>query len=189
MPAIIAAIYLLLALRVRMTLEGALCGAAGNISFVAGAAGIYIRFDGIIRKTNEGIFLKLVPRYAGSTKKKKEGNGKPLRIIRRYLRLARTGRIEQLTIRLRVGLDDAGQTAVVAGALRALTSIVYLRAGCEAAMDLRVIHEFDCASFAAYGRCIFSCQAGDIMLAAIRSALKKRKKKEGKREWSGKASH
>ena len=182
MPAIIAAIYLLLALRVRISLEGALCGTSGNISFMAGAAGIYVRFDGILRKTNEGVFLKLVPRYAGSTKKKKEGHGKPLRIIRKFLWLARTGRMEQLTIRLRVGLDDAGQTAVAAGALRALTSAACLQVGCGAAMDLQVIPDFDCASFAAYGRCIFSCQAGDIMLAAIRTVLKKRKKKAGKRE-------
>ena len=67
MLVLIAAIYLLLALRVRILLEGALCSAAGSVVLMAGAAGIYIRFDGILRKTNEGVFLKLVPRYAGST--------------------------------------------------------------------------------------------------------------------------
>jgi len=180
MPVVVAAIYLLLALRVRISLEGTLCGAAGNLVLTAGAAGVYIRFDGEIRRAKEGILLKLIPRYAARARKKKEkeAHGKSLRIIRTYLWFAKTGRMEQLAVYMRVGLDDAGQTAMAAGALRALASAALLHAKREAAVDLRITPDFDCASFAAYTRCIFSCQPGDIMLAAIRFALKKKRKQK-----------
>jgi len=189
MPAVIAAIYLLLALRVRVSLEGAFCGEAGSLALSVGAAGAYIRFDGEIRKREEGVFFTLVPRYSARAKKKqtKEANGKSLRVARMYLWLGKTGRMELLSAQIRVGLGDAGGTAVAAGLVHALAAAAMMRAGRSAQINLCVAPDFGCTSLAVHVRCIFSCQAGDMMLAAIR--LKKRKKKAGKRDLSGKASH
>ena len=182
MPAFIAGIYLLLALRVRISLEGSLCGGMGSLVLSAGAAGVYIRFDGIIRQEDSRIFLALVPRYAARSKKKrtKKAHGKSIRIIRRYLWFAKTGRMERLSLQARIGLGDAAGTAVAAGALRALASAVFERAGHGAQTDVYVSPDFERAVFAVRVRCLFSCQPGDMMLAAVRYAM--RKKIAGKRD-------
>jgi len=191
MLAMVAAIYLLLALRVRVSLEGSFCDASGNTALSAGTAGFYIRFDGKTRWTQEDGIVKLVPRYAGNPEKKKEkkASGKSLRIVKTYLWFAKAGRMERVAVHMRIGAGDAGKTAIAAGALHAMASAALLRLGRETAVDLRIIPDFDAASLAVYVRCIFSCQPGDIMLAAIRFAMKKRKKKAGERDWVGKASH
>jgi len=172
MPAVIGAIYLLLALRVRVSLEGSLCGTGGNLVLSAGAAGMYIRFDGVVKK--EGVFFTIAPRYAVRPKKakKKEAHRKSVRVLRTYLWFARTGRMERLTVNARIGLGDACETAMIAGALRALASAAVLRV--ERGVDLHVVPDFDCASCAMQICCVFSCQPGDIMLAAIRFFMRKK---------------
>jgi len=179
MPAVAAAIYLLLALRVRISLEGALCGTSGSLALSAGAAGVYIRFDSTIRKREDGLFFTPIPRYAVHTKKEgmKKERGKSLRIVKTYLWFAKTGRMERLSIRMRVGVGDAAGTAVAAGALRALFFSVLEHMDRGIQMDLQVAPDFEQPAFAAYGHCTFSCQPGDMMLAALRFALKERRNK------------
>ena len=188
---LVALFYLLLALRVRISLEGALRGTAGSFALGAGAVGINLRFDGIIRKEKGHVFPVMASRYGAHAKKKrkKATHKKTLRMARLYFWFAKTGRMERLSVHIRIGVGDAALTAVAAGALRALAAAAFERVKRGAQVDLCVAPEFGDASFAAHVRCIFSCQLGDIMLAAIRVALKKRKKKAGERDWVGKASH
>ena len=88
--------------------------------------------------------------------------------------------MEELAVHMRIGAGDAGKTAMAAGVLRALISAAFLRIGCGKILDLRIAPDFDGISFAAYVRCIFSCQPGDMMLAAIRYALKEKRSKRRK---------
>lgn len=191
MLALVALVYLLLALRVRIRTEAALCGMAGALMLSAEAAGIAVRFDGEIQQKGKGIFLTIRPRYGRLSKEKKpeEERGKSLRLTRRYLWFARMGRIEQLLLDARIGLGDAAQTAIAAGSLRAIAATAFSRIDSKADFALHVMPDFERAGFCAQVRCIFSCQTGDIMLAALRTALQKNSKKTGERDWIGKASH
>ena len=119
----------------------------------------------------------------------KRTRSKPMNIVRTYLWFARAGKMEWLTADVRIGLGAAGETAAAAGILQALASALLLHAGHGAAVQLRVQPDFNHASFAAHAHCIFSCQSGDIILEAIRFALKKKKKIAGERDRVGKASH
>jgi len=182
MPAVIAAIYLLLALRVRISLEGSLCGAAGSLALSAGAAGVYIRFDGVISRKEEGVFLVLTPRYAAARRRQeKEKHIKSLRVVRTYLWFARTGRMEYLAAHVRLGLGDAGETAVATGFVRALAFAALRHLGRGAQVNLHVAPDFDGTSFTAHVRCVFSCQPGDMMLAAVRFFLKKKSRRVGRK--------
>ena len=86
------------------------------------------------------------------------------------------GRMELLSLDARIGLGDAAQTAVAAGSLRAIAAAVFSRLDCEADCELRVMPDFERAGFCAQACCIFSCQAGDIMLAVLRAALQKNRR-------------
>ena len=176
MLALVAFVYLLLALRVHIRTEVALCGAAGTLLLSAEAAGVAIRFDGKIHRKGNGIFLTIRPRYGRLSKEKqpKEERGKSLRLTRRYLWFARMGRIELLSLDARIGLGDAAQTAVAAGSMQALAAAAFSRLDSEADSVVCVMPDFERTGFCAQARCIFSCQAGDMMLAAIKAALKNR---------------
>ena len=184
MPAVIAAIYLLLALRIRILLEVSFCGAEGNIALRAGVSGLYIRFDGIIKR--KGVAFSVVPRYSVQAKKKHSGKAhrKSLRIVRLYLWFARSGRMERMGVRARVGLNDAGKTAMAAGCMRALAHAAFSRVDCEALAEISVMPDFERGGFAGYAYCLFSCQMGDIIAAAIRYALKVKKKHKNEQDAS-----
>ncbi len=179
MLALVALTYLLLAMRVRIRTEAALWGTEGTLLLSAETVGVMIQFDGVILQKEKGILPTVRPRYGrlSMEKKTKAERGKSLRMIRRYLWFARTGKMEQLSLDARVGLGDAAQTAVAAGCLRALASAAFLKLGSEADEELlRITPDFDHAGFCAQLRCIFSCQAGDIMLAAAKAALQKNRR-------------
>jgi len=173
---LIALAYLLLALRVRISLCLSLSGTSGSLMLSAGAAGFRLRFDGEIRRVRDGLLLSLRPRYGKLSKDKQpqKESGRTLRIVRWYLWFARTGRMELLSLHVRIGLGDAAQTALAAGCIRALAAAGFLRLESEADHELRVEPDFASPCFCMQARCIFSCQAGDIMLAAIRAGKSRR---------------
>ena len=175
MLALVAFVYLLLAMRVRIRTEVALCGTAGTLLLSAEAAGVAVRFDGEIHRKGNGIFLTIRPRYGRLSKEKKPGEerGMSLRLIRRYLWFARMGRMELLSLDARIGLGDAAQTAVAAGSMQAIAAAAFSRLHSEADSVVCVMPDFERVGFCAQARCIFSCQAGDMMLAAVKAALKK----------------
>lgn len=176
MLSLIAALYLLLALRLRLVADASLSAAGGSLSLCAGAAGIELRFDGELRRREDGLSLHLIPRYGaplpspGSAKQRV----RRLRAASPYLLAAlRAGRLEQLTLRARLGFEDAAQTAMAAGALRALARSLCAGLFGGAPCDLSIAPDFSSVGFAAQARCIFSCQAGDIMFAVIKTAVRK----------------
>ena len=140
---------------------------------MADAAGMKLRYDGAILWKEDAPFLRIAPRYGRTKRKTRADSRKSLRRIRRILWLARTGRMECAMLHARIGLNDASQTALAAGALRALACAALLSCAGGARRELRVTADYDAVCFAAYGRCIFSCQAGDIMLAVLKAAVKK----------------
>ncbi|MGN0775194.1 MAG: hypothetical protein ACI4MM_00810 [Candidatus Ventricola sp.] len=173
---LIAAVYLLLALRLRLTADASLCGENSSLSLSAGAAGVELRFDGVLRRGENRFSLHMTPRYGAPLRLKA-----PAKLRVRQLRSAwpyglavlQAGRLEQVTLHARIGLEDAGETAVAAGAVRALLLSLPACLGAKAPCDLRIMPDFGGVGLAAHGRCIFSCQAGDIMFAVIKTAVRK----------------
>ena len=178
MLGLVVVTYLLLAIRVRIRTEASIWGTTGALLLSAQAVGITFRFDGVILRKKKGIFLTVKPRFGRLSRKRKPGEerGKSIRMIRRYLWFARTGKMERLSLDARVGLGDAAQTAVAAGCLRALASAAFMKIGSGASEEMCITPDFDHAGVCVQLRCIFSCQAGDIMLAAARAALQKNRR-------------
>ena len=91
------------------------------------------------------------------------------------IRTLRSGRFERIAIHLRMGLGDACQTAVAAGAAQALICALLASAGYGQACELRIVPEFSGTCLHARLQGIFSCQVGDIILAALKTACRNRK--------------
>ena len=176
MLSLIAAVYLLLALRVRLQADASICGAESSLSLSAGAAGVELRFDGELRRGKDGFFLHITPRYGAPLHLSRPAklHVRRLRIARPYLLAAvRAGRLEQMTLRARLGFEDAAGTAVAAGSVRALLLAMCACFGSNAPCELRIMPDFGGEDLVAHARCIFSCQAGDIMFAVIKTAVRK----------------
>lgn len=176
MLSLIAAVYLLLALRVRLQADASICGAGSSLSLAAGAAGVELRFDGVLRRGEDGFFLHITPRYGAPLHFSKPAklHIRRLRIARPYMLAAvHAGRLEQITLRARLGFEDAAWTAVAAGSLRALVLALRACLGSDAPCELRITPDFGGVGLVAHARCIFSCQAGDIMFAVIKTAVRK----------------
>lgn len=172
---LIAAVYLLLALRVRICAQAAFSHVDGSVSLSMGAAGAELRFDGELRMAQDGIRVCLVPRY-GVLPRVGRGGGTRRDRLRRakgWLRtFLRAVRIERAVLDLRVGMADAAQTAAAVGTLRAAGAAWAAYAG-EYVPCIRIVPDFGNSGVAARACCIFSFQLGDIMLAAFRGAAKK----------------
>lgn len=176
MLSLIAAVYLLLALRVRLQADASICGAGSSLSLAAGAAGVELRFDGVLRRGEDGFFLHITPRYGTPLhfSKPTKLHLRRLRIARPYLLAAmRAGRLEQAALCARLGFEDAAWTAVAAGSVRALLLALRACLGSDAPCELRITPDFGGVGLVAHARCIFSCQAGDIMFAVIKTAVRK----------------
>lgn len=187
MLALIAAVYLLLALRVRIMAEVSLCRGQGCLQIHAGAAGVVLCYEAKIACTSGGIPVRIEPRYPFHQRKKNKSKkkGQSFPAIRWFLWLARAGSMELLRVNVRLGTGDAAQTAMLSGCIRAVCAALFARMGGEAEKELCVFPDFAYTGFAAHACCIFSCQGGDIILAAVKDAVNKRRK----RDLSGKASH
>ena len=176
MLSLIAALYLLLALRVRIQVDASLCGEGSALSLSAWATGVELRFDGELRREEGSLFLHIAPRYGGPLRMKTSTKlrVRQLRRARPYLLAAvRAGRLEQVTVHARLGLEDAAQTAVTAGSVCALLLAALARLDAGAPCDVRIAPDFGGVGLTAHACCIFSCQAGDIMFAVIRFAVRK----------------
>ena len=176
MLSLIAAVYLLLALRVRLQADASICGAGSSLSLAAGAAGVELRFDGVLRRGEDGFFLHITPRYGSPLHFSKPAklHIRRLRIARPYMLAAvHAGRLEQITLRARLGFEDAAWTAVAAGSIRALVLALRACLISDAPCVLRITPDFGGVGLVAHARCIFSCQAGDIMFAVIKTAVRK----------------
>lgn len=160
-------VYLLLAMNIKVYAGGALSGWQGSFFAEVGAAGLTLRIDGTIDLNQRILRIRKGReiRLAGRRKRKPA-----------LLRFIRAGRFEAVWIQMRLGLPDAAQTAVAAGAVRSSV----LSAAAVLGVPVRVFVEPDyhaCLLLAA-GQGIYSFRPGDIILAAIKAALN-RKKREG----------
>ena len=176
MLSLIAAVYLLLALRVRLQADASICGAGSSLSLAVGAAGVELRFDGVLRRGEDGFFLHIAPRYGAPLHFSKPAklHVRRLRIARPYLLAAvRAGRLEQAALCARLGFGDAAWTAVAAGSVRALLLALRACLGSNVPCELHITPDFGGVGLVAHARCIFSCQAGDIMFAVIKTAVRK----------------
>lgn len=175
--ALVLALYLLLC--VRVTAEVCAGAAKGRFAFSVdiGALAFHIHVDGY----GEG--RRLAARLPLPKLKKKpdvKGFRRGWPIVRAVLRRADW---ELIALHARMGLDDAGATAMLAGGVRALADGLLAGLGRSACSDIRIMADFAARDVTATARCIVSMRVGDIMLAAAKAAGKKQRK-EGL-QWSG----
>ncbi|MBQ7886099.1 MAG: DUF2953 domain-containing protein [Clostridia bacterium] len=173
---LIALAYWLLCVRLCVQLEAFLANGQGGASFSVGALGVFVRRDYVLTQGKHALAFRAQPRYG----KEKQGDQRRslslARLVKSILMDAlRGGRFERLTVHLRLGFGDACDTAVASGAAHALICAVLAAAGGLQVCDLRVTPDFDRACLCARMSGIFSCQPGDIMLAALKQARRKRK--------------
>lgn len=167
-------LYLLLSLRVTVRLSAGIGAQQSAVSASVGALGLWVRYEGVI--VLEGAKPHVQPRY-GSKKRK----GKKLK-----QRLDRCKRLwpwlralvpcldfARCDLLLRIGLGQADETAVAAGALRAAISALAASLPAAPPLRLHVQADFERPAFLGVGHCIFSFALGDIMFAAARFALRK----------------
>lgn len=184
MLGVIAAVYLLLALRIHIGAEAAVRGTEASLSLNVGALGLRLHVDGELRREAKGLALRIG-----------QGNA-PLRLSRptkaqtQHMRrlwpyalaAIRAGRFEGLALQVRLGLGDAAQTALAAGALRALLSALLAALGGGLPCMLRIVPDFKGTGLEAHGQGVFLFQAGDVMAAVMRAALKRARKEDMERE-------
>lgn len=170
-------LYLLLCLPVTVRAALGVNDVQSTVRLSVGALLAQADFEGVLERRGT-LALRLKPRYGGG-----KGAGLPglrrgtIRAARPFVRAVLDAASWQtLEIRLRLGLEEAWSTAVAAGAVRALARA--LLAGLRRAppCDLRVDADFRAPCMVMTARCIFSVRAGDIMLAAVKTAVKKTQK-------------
>lgn len=177
----IAALYLLLALRIHLEAEGFVHGGTGGLTLHVGAAGLVLHLEGKLQRDQEGILLSMTSRRSRSIRLSRPTRQQEKRMRKAwpYARAAlRAGRVEGLGLQIRLGLEDAAETAIAAGALAAILSALLAGLGGGMPWALRVTPDFKGAGFAARGHCTFSFQSGDIVAAVMKTALKRAGREE-----------
>lgn len=166
MLALAGLVYLLLS--VPVTLKMIVCVNGGKCWSQASAfaLGVGARVDARVLWSGH---LRILPRYGQAWEESKGGESAVLPAVLR--RLARMGRWD---IGALVGLDDAAQTAMAVGALRA--GLCALIAGLRMKGDVRVGADFRTQRFLMTARCIIHAPLGDIIFSAARAAMQERRK-------------
>lgn len=98
---------------------------------------------------------------------------------RRILLLLRAMRLRYADVLVRMGLTDAQQTALAAGAMDALARGLVCAFEGQKAGCVRIVPEYGSSCFLLEAHCIFSARAGDIVFAGIRGMMKNRSRREG----------
>ena len=162
---LVALIYLLLAMEVTLRARLCLDGARGSVQLEAGALGVFFHMDAEL--SLEPGHTRLIRRYAAQRARKRRRRTVPLRAARPYLLAAlRAGRVERARLAMRLGMEDAAQTAMAAGTIRAL--VLALSASLGLRTEALVEPEFRACCFLMAAQGIFSARPGDIMFAMIR---------------------
>lgn len=91
-------------------------------------------------------------------------------MLRAALRTIRWG---QTDIRMRVGLGEAAQTAMIAGSVHAGVSALRAIVGQRFPIEAHIKPDFRAPCFVLVARCIFSMVPGDIIFAVLLAAVKK----------------
>ena len=173
--AMILLAYLLLGVPVTVRASAGLSNLEGAAQVSLSALGACLQRDAVLR-WGPGPRPRLCARYARSPKSG-AGAGPDAALVWRILHAAlRASRVRHLRVGVRLGLLEAQQTAVAAGAVRALLTSVLAASrevqGCEVA----VVPDFAAPGLLLSARCIFSFTPGDIMFAALGAAASKLRK-------------
>ena len=173
----LALAYWLLCLRLRVQIDVSVADGQGSVAFCVGVGRVSWRRMAAIKRKKQGIGLTLVPQGESKSSGKNQTIHRVVqRALQQYLRGVICRRdFVCLALDVRVGLDDACETAVAAGAVHAIAAALFAAAAKPQACMLRVTPDFSSVCFCAHGRSIFFCQLGDIMLAALTAARRKRK--------------
>lgn len=108
--------------------------------------------------------------------RKDSASGMRKRNVKRFL--FRCAGIDAISVSARVGLEEAWNTALAAGSLRAaLFSLMSILRISEHA-SVFVVPDYSSACFCVHLRCIFSVRVGDLMFSAIKAALQQAAGKE-----------
>lgn len=176
---VIYVLYLLLCLPVTVRLCIGLNDTQSAVQASAGVLGLQARFDGVIEQKGKLPMVRIAPRY-GKARKRKTGRTismDALRMAKPYaLAVVKIIRFSQVDLHMRVGMEDAAGTALTAGAVRALAAAFLSCMQGVPACDLRVEADFRAPCFLMTAHCIFSARPGDIMIAVVKTAVKKTQK-------------
>ena len=182
MLALIAIAYWLMCVRLRICVQASLCEDEGSVALSIGACGVMLRYDARLLPGREGTLFRLTPRYPGKPRKNSGATAQRRlrRLLEPYLRDVLLGRrFDSIVIRARLGLADAAQTALLCGAAHALLCALLSSGEKPLARVLRVTPDFSGEGLCVFAQGIFSCQPGDIMLAALKDARRRKTGKEG----------
>lgn len=160
---LVALIYIALALPVTLQACIVLHGMQGSYAVQMGMLGVFARLDGLIDLKKRLLTTRCGRECSLSGRRK----NKP-----QLLRLVSAVRFEAGTVYLHAGLADAAQTALAAGAVRAVLLAALGRLG--GAVRVVVEPDYCVPGFALEAQGIVSFCAGDIICAAIRAAMKKK---------------
>lgn len=170
----IALIYVLLCVRLRIQLEADFADGQGSTALCVSAFGVSLRRDYVLTIGVNG--FAAMPRYGKEKKKKNRASGYMGRLMKDYtIQSLRGGQLDFLMLHMRLGLGDAGATALASGTVHALACSLLAPLGDLRTCDLRVTPDFDKVCLRVHARSIFFCRAGDIMLALLKAAPRKRK--------------
>lgn len=139
------------------------------------ALGLGARFDAMVAK--HGLGLRLCPRYGQKTKKKSRPSMRALRTLQPIIRetMAQID-VRRFDLYIRVGLKEAGHTALTAGALRSAAAALLSHLPTPRPCEVRVQPDFGGACFLMAAHCIFRAMPGDIIFAALKAAIKMTRK-------------
>lgn len=160
---LIALVYLLLAMRIKVRAGVAFCEMQGSVFIEFGALGLSFRQDRRVNLAEKMRCLR-AQEDAGSVSRKRQ---------LKTLRLLRAGRFESVCVHARLGVDDAAKTAVAAGAARA--ALLAAATGMNIRASVIVDPDFEKPCFLLSARGIYSFCAGDIILAAAAAWIQKQK--------------
>ena len=170
----IALIYVLLCVRLRIQLEADFADGQGSTALCVSAFGVSLRRDYVLTIGVNG--FAAMPRYGKEKKKKNRASGYMGRLMKDYaIQSLRGGQLDFLMLHMRLGLGDAGATALASGTVHALACSLLAPLSELRNCDLRMTPDFEKACLCVHARGIFFCSAGDIMLALLKAAPRKRK--------------
>ena len=170
----IALIYVLLCVRLRIQLEAGFTDGRGSAALGVSAFGISLRRDFVLTAGANG--FAAVPRYEKGKKKKNRASGYMGRLLKDYaIQSLRSGQCDSVMLHVRLGLGEACATALASGTVHALACSLLAPLSELRNCDLRMTPDFEKACLCVHARGIFFCCAGDIMLALLKAAPRKRK--------------
>lgn len=168
-------LYLALSLPVTVSVSVSVNERQSAVRGALFALGLGARFDALVAK--HGLGLRLCPRYGQEIKKKSRVNMHAVRTLHPIIREA----IAQVDVRrfdlyIRVGLREAGHTALTAGALRSAAVALLSRLPTPRPCKVCVQPDFGGTCFLMTAHCIFRAMPGDIIFAALKAAIKMTRK-------------